>query len=113
VARLAYHAALDQLLQQRRRVNRHQTRHGHSAVSHHDFLTRADAFDPVSQLSPQCTHRYIHHQSVRPNQVHLYTKIHDHSFRPRPLTRLFASVIDYGNAFGSALTADDIRGLLT
>ena len=25
---------------------------------------------------------------------------------------LFASVIDDGNAFGSALTADDIRGLL-
>jgi SNF2 family DNA or RNA helicase len=27
--------------------------------------------------------------------------------------KLFASVIDDGNAFGSALTADDIRGLLT
>jgi SNF2 family DNA or RNA helicase len=67
--------------------------------------TEAQAIDRthrIGQTRNVMVYRLIAHDTIEDKVVALNAR----------KAKLFASVIDDGNAFGSALTADDIRGLL-
>jgi superfamily II DNA or RNA helicase len=67
--------------------------------------TEAQAIDRthrIGQTRNVMAYRLIAHDTIEDKVMALNTR----------KAKLFASVIDEGNAFGSALTADDIRGLL-
>jgi superfamily II DNA or RNA helicase len=67
--------------------------------------TEAQAIDRthrIGQTRNVMVYRLIAHDTIEDKVMALNTR----------KAKLFASVIDDGNAFGSALTADDIRGLL-
>lgn len=68
--------------------------------------TEAQAIDRthrIGQTRNVMVYRLIAHDTIEDKVMALNAR----------KAKLFASVIDDGNAFGSALTADDIRGLLT